>query len=192
MINFRNTSFEKSVSKYIEAPKGNFPEVLFVGRSNVGKSSLINALTNNKSLAFTSKKPGHTQLLNFYNVNNQLYLVDAPGYGYAISGIDLDMLFKNMMDDYFTSSRNLKLVLALFDSRRELREDDVDLINYFIDKKINFQIIITKVDKLNQSEKSSLLKQLSSLRLKKEEVILYSNQDKNSINLIINAIQNNL
>ena len=97
MINFRNTKFIKSTKTLEDAPKGRLPEILIVGRSNAGKSSLINALVDNKNLAFTSSKPGHTRLLNYYSVDEKFYLVDAPGYGYAKGGIDLDALFGEMI-----------------------------------------------------------------------------------------------
>ena len=129
-INFTNANFVKSAPSLKEAPQGQFPEVLLVGKSNVGKSSLINALCNKKSLAFVSGKPGHTRLLNYYNIDNKIYLVDAPGYGYAKGGFDLDKLFGEMMEDYLSKATRLKLVLILLDSRRELGENDVDIINY--------------------------------------------------------------
>ena len=99
MLNFKNATFIKSAPNVDERPPVSLPEVLIVGKSNVGKSSLINALTNKKSLAFTSKKPGHTKLLNYYDIDQKFYLVDAPGYGYAVGGLDLDRLFGKMMDE---------------------------------------------------------------------------------------------
>ena len=123
MINFLNATFIKSCPNRNEKPQAQKPEVLIVGRSNVGKSSLINALTQKKKLAFTSSKPGHTRLLNYYDIDNKFYLVDAPGYGYAKGGIDLDRLFAEMMSSYFDNNTDLKLVLILLDARRELSED---------------------------------------------------------------------
>ena len=105
MINFLNATFIKSCPNRDERPQGQKPEVLIVGRSNVGKSSLINALTQRKKLAFTSSKPGHTRLLNYYDIDGQFYLVDAPGYGYAKGGIDLDKLFAEMMESYFADNK---------------------------------------------------------------------------------------
>ena len=174
MINFANTTFVKSAPDLANAPQGGYPEVLLVGRSNVGKSSLINALCRKKALAFTSSKPGHTRLLNYYDVDHQLYLVDAPGYGYAKGGFNLDKLFQQMMDDYFSKVSRLKRVLVLLDSRRELNEDDIDIINYLIDKDIKFSLIFTKVDKVNQSEKYHLIKSLEEIGIQKEEVYFSS------------------
>ena len=173
-INFSNASFVKSTPSIKEAPKGQYPEVLLVGKSNVGKSSLINALCSKKSLAYTSSKPGHTRLLNYYNIDNKLYLVDAPGYGYAKGGIDLDKLFQTVMDDYFTNATRLKIVLVLLDSRRELGENDIEIINYLIDKDINYALVMTKLDKINQSEKHHLLKHLEEVGVDQQKVVFTS------------------
>ena len=174
MINFSNSSFVKSAPNLANAPQGGFPEVLLVGRSNVGKSSLINALCNKKALAYTSSKPGHTRLLNYYNVDDKLYLVDAPGYGFAKGGFDLDKLFGEMMDDYFSKASRIKRVLVLLDSRRELNEDDVDIINFLAEKNINYTLIFTKVDKVNQSEKYHLIKSLKEMGVDEKEIIFTS------------------
>lgn len=165
MINFTEATFIKSASKKSEAPGKNLPEVLLCGRSNVGKSSFINALCSKKKLAFTSSKPGHTCLLNYYEIDSKFYLVDAPGYGYAKGGIDLDKLFMKTMEDYLVDNPNLKLVVFLLDSRRELSEDDVNLINYVNEKGIPCFAVITKVDKVNQSEKAKLEKHLKEVNL---------------------------
>ena len=165
MINYSNAVFIKSASKSSEAPGKVLPEVLLCGRSNVGKSSFINALCNKKKLAYTSSKPGHTQLLNYYEIDQAFYLVDAPGYGYAKGGIDLDALFKKTMDDYFSNNKNLKLIVFLLDSRRDLSDDDITLINYALEKNIPCFSVLTKVDKINQSEKAKLEKHLKEVNL---------------------------
>lgn len=165
MINFTNVNFVKSCPNRKEKPQDIKPEVLVVGKSNVGKSSLINALCAKKRLAFTSSKPGHTRLLNYYDVDKRFYLVDAPGYGYAKGGIDLDKIFGTMMDEYFNDNPYLKLVLMLIDSRREFTEDDIEIIDFFKENDIPFFIVITKIDKINQRGRSDLIK-----RLKKMEV----------------------
>ena len=188
MINFSNASFVKSAPSLKEAPQGLFPEVLLVGKSNVGKSSLINALCNKKALAFTSSKPGHTRLLNYYNIDDKLYLVDAPGYGFAKGGFDLDKLFGEMMNDYFSNATRLKLVLILLDSRRELGENDVEIINFVREKDINHLLIFTKEDKVNQSEKAKLLKHLSEIGISKEETTFVSTLKNRTIENLRNKI----
>ena len=165
MINFNNVSFVKSTPSVKERPQDQLPEVLIVGKSNVGKSSLINTLCQRKSLAYTSSKPGHTRLLNYYNIDNKFFLVDAPGYGYAKGGVDLDRLFGTMMDEYFTDNNYLKLVLLLIDSRREFGENDTEILNYLIESKIPYFVVITKTDKINQKGHSELNKRLKEMNV---------------------------
>ena len=165
MINFNNVSFVKSTPSVKERPQDQLPEVLIVGKSNVGKSSLINTLCQRKSLAYTSSKPGHTRLLNYYNIDNKFFLVDAPGYGYAKGGVDLDRLFGTMMDEYFTDNNYLKLVLLLIDSRREFGENDTEILNYLIESNIPYFVVITKTDKINQKGRSELNKRLKEMNV---------------------------
>ena len=187
-INFSNTTFVKSAPGLKDAPQGQFPEVLLVGKSNVGKSSLINALCNKKAMAFTSSKPGHTRLLNYYNVDDKIYLVDAPGYGYAKGGFDLDKLFGEMMNDYFSNATRLKLVLILLDSRRELGENDIEIINFIREKDINHLLVFTKEDKVNQSEKAKLLKHLGEVGVEKDEILFTSTLKKRTFDVLKNKI----
>ncbi|MFA7032231.1 MAG: ribosome biogenesis GTP-binding protein YihA/YsxC [Bacilli bacterium] len=174
MINFSNATFIKSATKLSEAPIEDLPEVLIVGKSNVGKSSLINAMCHRKRLAFTSSKPGHTRLLNYYDIDHRFYLVDAPGYGYARGGVDLDALFGEMMSDFFSDNHRLKLVLILVDSRRELVANDQEIIDYLSINHIPFLMIITKTDKVNQSEKAALLKHLKTLAIEVDHLFFTS------------------
>ena len=187
-INFSNTTFVKSAPSLKDAPQGQFPEVLLVGKSNVGKSSLINALCSKKALAFTSSKPGHTRLLNYYNIDNKVYLVDAPGYGFAKGGFDLDKLFGEMMNDYFSNAKRLKLVLVLLDSRRELGENDIEIINFIREKDINHLLVFTKVDKVNQSEKAKLLKHLKEIGIEEDEIIFTSTLKTRTFDVLRNKI----
>ena len=188
MINFLNATFIKSCPNRDERPQAQKPEVLIVGRSNVGKSSLINALCNKKAMAFTSSKPGHTRLLNYYNVDDKIYLVDAPGYGYAKGGFDLDKLFGEMMNDYFSNATRLKLVLILLDSRRELGENDIEIINFIREKDINHLLVFTKEDKVNQSEKAKLLKHLGEVGVEKDEILFTSTLKKRTFDVLKNKI----
>ena len=158
MINFNKATFIKSSPDITYRPEKKLDEVLFVGKSNVGKSSLINALTNHKSLAYVSSKPGHTILLNYYSIDDKFYLVDAPGYGYTASGSRHTNNFSKMMETFFNENDQLKLVLFLIDSRHAPSDDDLDFYQFVIDNNIPFVILMTKMDKLNQSEKYQALK----------------------------------
>ena len=159
MINFQKAKFIKSAPTYLEKPEKNLPEIVFVGKSNVGKSSLINALVKNKSMAFTSSKPGYTKLLNYFEIDEKFYLVDAPGYGYTKSGSKHLDNFSKMMETYFDNP-NLKAVVFIVDSRHELGANDIDFYNFIIEKDIPFILVCSKCDKLNQSETAKIKKHI--------------------------------
>ena len=192
MINFTNASFIKSCPNKDNRPQGQKPEVLIVGRSNVGKSSLINALCQKKRLAFTSSKPGHTRLLNYYDIDNRFFLVDAPGYGYAKGGVDLDRLFGEMMESYFVDNIELKLVLILLDARREPTGEDLEIIDYCKANNINYYLVITKTDKINQKEKAALDKRLKEKAIPFEQVYYTSALKTASLNLLKKGIEKSL
>ena len=192
MINFTNVNFIKSCPNRKEKPQDLKPEVLIVGKSNVGKSSLINALCNKKRLAFTSSKPGHTRLLNYYDVDSAFYLVDAPGYGYAKGGLDLDRLFASMMESYFDDNKELKLVLILLDARREISQDDQEIINFVKESGYPFFIVITKIDKINQKEKAALNKRLKAQAFNTECVFYTSSLSNDGLNLLKKGIEKSL
>lgn len=163
MVNFHNAKFIRS---YVSKPtdlETFLPEILFVGRSNVGKSSLINLLTGSTKLAFVSSKPGHTKLLNYFNIDDKFFLVDAPGYGYSATNRSADKAFRSIMNEYFEDNQNLKLVCLLLDSRREITNDDFEIMEYFVHYDIPFFIIMTKTDKINQSIKSKLYKKVTDI-----------------------------
>ena len=192
MINFTNANFIKSCPTRKEKPQDVKPEVLIVGKSNVGKSSLINALCNKKKIAFTSSKPGHTRLLNYYNIDNVFYLVDAPGYGYAKGGLDLDRLFASMMESYFDDNKELKLVLILLDARREISEDDQEIINFVKESGFPYNLVITKMDKVNQKEKAALNKRLKESGFVLENEFYTSSLDSAGLNILKKGIEKSL
>ena len=192
MINFNNVTFVKSCPTRKEKPQVQKSEVLIVGKSNVGKSSLINALCNKKKMAFTSSKPGHTRLLNYYDIDSKFYLVDAPGYGYAKGGLDLDRLFASMMESYFDNNNELKLVLILLDARRELSTDDHEIIDFVKESNVSYLIVVTKFDKVNQKEKAALNKHLASEGFKKEQVFFTSSLNNDGLNLLKKEIEKSI
>ncbi len=136
------------------------PEVAFAGRSNVGKSSMINVLMNRKSLARTSQKPGKTQTINFYNVNDEMYLVDLPGYGYASTGKDEREKWGQMIEKYLNHSPNLKAVFLLADIRHAPNANDLQMYEWVIASHFQPIIIATKLDKLKRSQVNACLRTL--------------------------------
>jgi len=139
--------FLESNSDYKKCPKPAFPEYAFIGRSNVGKSSLINMLMNRNSLAKTSQTPGKTQLINHFQVNNYWYLVDLPGYGYARVSKDSRSKFKGMIYNYLEYRENLECTFVLIDSRHEPQKIDLEFMEWMATKGLPFVMVFTKMDK---------------------------------------------
>ena len=133
-------------------PANTQPEFAFAGKSNVGKSSLINALMNRKSLARTSSQPGKTQTINFYNVNEAMYLVDLPGYGYANANIEIKAKWGQMIENYLHTSKRLKAVFLLIDIRHEPSENDQMMYEWMVYQGFAPIIIATKLDKIKRSQ----------------------------------------
>ncbi len=143
-------------------PTGNLPEFLLVGRSNVGKSSFINTLINRKNFAHTSSKPGKTQTLNFYNVNDKFYLVDVPGYGYASVDKQTQAKFGLMIEEYLMNRDVLKRVFLIIDYRNKPMEDDILMYNFLKYYHKEVTIVATKYDKVSQSKRAKIEKVLNS------------------------------
>ena len=141
-------------------PDNQFPEIAFAGKSNVGKSSLINALMNRKSFARVSEKPGKTQTINFYNINGNLYLVDLPGYGYASVSQEVKEKWGRMIENYLHRSKQLKAVFLLIDIRPEPSANDKLMYRWILDQGYHPVIIATKLDKINRSQVQKHLKMI--------------------------------
>ena len=139
-------------------PENAFPEVAFAGKSNVGKSSLINGLLNRKSLAGTSSQPGKTQTINFYKVNGDLYLVDLPGYGYAKVSNEIKAKWGRMIENYLHGSKQLKAVFLLVDIRHEPSANDKDMYQWIVAQGYEPVIIATKLDKIKRSQVQKQIK----------------------------------
>lgn len=143
----KSAEFVVSNSIHTKCPEPNKAEFAFIGRSNVGKSSLINMLVGRKDLAKTSSKPGKTQLINHFEINGQWYLVDLPGYGYAVTSKSNRYSWGKMISNYITKRKNLISLFVLIDSRLSPQKIDLEFINYLGEKEIPFSIIFTKIDK---------------------------------------------
>lgn len=190
MINFRNTVFIKSTPTIKEKPALRLKEFLFVGKSNVGKSSLLNALCDNRQLAFTSSKPGHTRLLNYFSVEERFYIVDAPGYGYAKTGRSHTKLFGAMMEEYFSENNELSGVFFLVDSRHPPTKDDIGFFQFIKESGVPFAIVLTKADKLNQSEKSKIKANiLTAFGALEQPLILTTIEKKSSLDSLKGQIE---
>lgn len=143
-------------------PDNQLPEVAFAGKSNVGKSSLINALINRKSLARTSSQPGKTQTINFYNVNGELYFVDLPGYGYAKVSLEIKNKWGRMIENYLQKSEQLKAVFLLIDIRHDPSENDRNMYNWVLYNGYSPIIIATKLDKIKRSQVQKHIKAIKT------------------------------
>ena len=190
-MRIKTATFHKSSSNIGECPTLSLPEFAFIGRSNVGKSSLINMITNNKKLAKVSGKPGKTLLINHYLINKKFYIIDLPGYGYAkISKVEkkkIDFLISN-----FIEQRKIQTLFILIDLRHELLEIDLNFIKYVNNLKLNFTIIFTKADKLSINSQKEKLKKYNDY-LKREikediELIISSSKSKKGEKEILKSI----
>ena len=188
-------SVELSISavRQSQYPTDNKPEFLLVGRSYVGKSSFINSIIERRNYARTSSKPGKTQTLNFYNVNNDFYLVDVPGYGYASVSKERQQKFGMMIEEYLTNRENLKEVFLLIDFRHKPTNDDLLMYNFLKYYDLSVTIILTKVDKIGRTLREKQLQLIKdTLNIKEEDkYILFSSTTKlgkNDVTSVIDKI----
>ncbi len=198
----KSAEFVKSSSETSQCPNDNLPEYAFIGRSNVGKSSLINMLTDRKGLAKTSGTPGKTQLINHFIIDDSWYIVDLPGYGYAKVSKKLRKEFNKIITNYLINRENLACVFMLIDARHEPLKNDLEFITWLGENGVPFVLTFTKADKLSSSElnknlmvyKSKLLQQWESLpliittsstsRIGKEEILNFVANTNASIDSI--------
>ena len=158
MRHVNNVSLETVCGITSTLPENNMPEIAFAGKSNVGKSSLINGLINRKALARTSQQPGKTQTINFYNVDEELYFVDLPGYGYAKVSEEVKEKWGQLIERYLHSSSRLVIVFLLIDIRHEPSANDVNMYDWIIHNGYEPVIIATKLDKINRSQIAKQIK----------------------------------
>ena len=169
----KNVSLETVCGITSKLPDSTYPEVAFAGKSNVGKSSLINALMNRKSLARTSAQPGKTQTINFYNINDALYFVDLPGYGYANASEEVKAKWGKMIEDYLHKSKKLKAVFLLIDIRHAPGNNDCIMYDWIVKQGYEPIIIATKLDKIKRSQIAKQVKLIrETLKMKSETIII--------------------
>jgi len=155
-----NCQFVGSFYNYDQLPHDNRPQIAFAGRSNVGKSSLLNRLTGQKKLAKVSQTPGKTRSINFFLVNDRFYFVDLPGYGYAKVSKKERISWGKLIENYLEKSKNIYSLILLLDCRRDVTEHDEDLIAWLQDRKISVIIVVTKADKLNKDKVNRKIHQI--------------------------------
>lgn len=156
----KNVNLETVCGITSKLPENTLPEVAFAGKSNVGKSSLINGLMNRKSYARTSQQPGKTQTINFYNINEEIYFVDLPGYGYAKVSEAVKAKWGTMIERYLHTSKRLRLVFLLIDIRHEPSANDKHMYHWIVSQGFNPVIIATKLDKLKRSQVPKHVRQI--------------------------------
>jgi GTP-binding protein len=189
----KSAEFVKSSPDYRQSPKADRAEFAFIGRSNVGKSSLINALVNKKDLAKTSSQPGKTQLINHFLINGNWYLVDLPGYGYARVSRTSRYAWGKMIKNYMLQRENLMNVYVLVDSRLEPQKIDIEFMNFLGENSVPFSIVFTKIDKQTPNKTNSNVaaykKELLKYWEELPEIILTSSEKRLGLDILMDSIK---
>ncbi|MBW1983104.1 MAG: YihA family ribosome biogenesis GTP-binding protein [Deltaproteobacteria bacterium] len=186
----KSTEFVKSAVKPSQYPEDNLPEIAFAGRSNVGKSSLINTLINRKHLVKTSSTPGRTQLINFFKVNNQFSFVDLPGYGYAKVPAAIRKKWGPMIESYLSTRQSLNGVVLIMDLRRQPQDAEIDFINWLKQFNIASILVLTKIDKLSKTKQLKQHQMIAKgLGVELADLILFSAKTRKGKDAVWNAIK---
>ncbi len=190
-MKIQTVEFIKSAVKPSQYPGYGIPEIAFAGRSNVGKSSLINTLILRKDMVKTSSKPGCTQLINFFLVNENLSFVDLPGYGYAKVSKKVRSQWQPMVNLYLSSRQNLLGLILLMDIRRDPKKEEFDMMDWLEDNEIPYLLVLTKSDKLSKTkQKKRLLSICSQVNQDEKNVIVFSSKTKKGRDIILGEIEN--
>lgn len=187
----KKVELEKVIGVTSKIPDMPYPEFAFAGKSNVGKSSLINALMNRKALARVSSQPGKTQTINYYNVNDKIYLVDLPGYGYTKVAVEVKAKWGKMVEKYLRQSKMLKYVFLLIDSRHKPSDNDIMMYEWIVSQGVTPIIVATKTDKLKRSQiKGQIELIMKTLNLtSKEQLLPFSSETKVGVNELWEIIE---
>lgn len=189
-MNFRKMHLVISAPNKASWPESDLPEIVLAGRSNVGKSSLINTLAENKRMAYVGNTPGKTRLLNFFDVDRKMMLVDVPGYGYANASQKMLIQFGEMMEDYFSERKNIKGIIILIDSRHKPTEDDLGMLEYARYFQFPLLIVATKSDKLSKNELNKNLRTIAECcEVDLASIIPFSSETKAGKEMLIEAIE---
>jgi len=187
----KKVELEKVIGVTSKIPDMPYPEFAFAGKSNVGKSSLINALMNRKALARVSSQPGKTQTINYYNVNDKIYLVDLPGYGYTKVAVEVKAKWGKMVEKYLRQSKMLKYIFLLIDSRHKPSDNDIMMYEWIVSQGVTPIIVATKTDKLKRSQiKGQMELIMKTLNLtSKEQLLPFSSETKVGVNELWEIIE---
>lgn len=190
-MKIHGVEFVKSAVKKAHYPEYTYPEIAFAGRSNVGKSSLINTLINRKDMVKTSSRPGCTQLINFFLVNGDLSLVDLPGYGYAKVSKKIRAQWRPMMEAYLSSRENLLGLILLIDIRRDPGKEEFEMARWLTAQELPFLVVLTKTDKLSKTRQAKRLNAIcTQLNRDRNGVILFSAKTRLGREVIWDEINN--
>jgi GTP-binding protein len=190
-MKIQDVEFVKSAVKPDQYPEYDFPEIGFAGRSNVGKSSLINTLIQRKGMVKTSSKPGCTQLINFFLVNGGLSFVDLPGYGYAKVSKKIRALWQPMVELYLSQRKSLFGLILLIDIRRDPGKEEFDLVKWLESHGVPYLIVLTKADKLSKTKQAKRLAAIcSQLNREEQGVILFSTKTRQGRETVLDEINN--
>jgi len=188
-----SAEFIKSATDPSHYPEETLPEIAFAGRSNVGKSSLINTLLQRKKLARTSNTPGRTQLINFFLVNDDLFFVDLPGYGYAKVPLEIKKKWGPMVERYLKTRKNLRMVVLILDIRRDPTKDDLSLVSWLYNCGIRPVFVLTKADKLSKSKVAMRRRAIGEiLEVSDDALVTFSARTREGRENIWNVIGNSL
>ena len=180
--------FETSVFNFNNILKTDKPQIVLVGKSNVGKSSFINTITNQKKLAKVGQTPGKTRSINFFNVNDEFYLVDLPGYGFSKMSETQKQQINKLIDTYISKAKNIKHIFFLVDIRNKPSQNDRQMYEWLINRNIPFTIIATKADKIAKTKTEEYIKEIRKSLFAKEEIIPFSSDKKINVDIICDKI----
>ena len=190
----RSIDFIGSAVNPSQYPNDEFPEIVLSGRSNVGKSSFINAMLNHKKIARVSQTPGKTRLINFFLINKEFYFVDIPGYGYANVNKDMQLAFQSMIETYLNQSSKLKLAVLLLDIRHTPTGDDFLMNSYYKSRGIPVMYVLTKADKLSNNQRSKAIKAIKTKLdfQEQDKWFLFSSVTKENREIIWDSIEQSI
>jgi len=188
----KNVNFETSVFKYDRILQTEKQQIVLVGKSNVGKSSFINTLSNQNKLAKVGQKPGKTRSINYYNVNDEFYLVDLPGYGYSTMSLAEKENINKLIDIYISNTKEIKHIYFLVDIRNDPSKNDRQMYDWLVSKNIPFTIIATKADKIAKTKIPDYMNNITKHLFAKEEIIPFSSDKRINVDIICDEILKNI